>query len=56
MRARGLLPVQIFGRDTRTAAFRAAAAHVQSLAVARDWTWALQDQDFIDSVSDAGEE
>lgn len=54
MRARGLRPVQIWVPDTRTAAFRA-AAHDQSLAVARS-AQARQDQDFIDAVSDSGEE
>ena len=54
MRARGLRPVQIWVPDTRTAAFRA-AAHRQSLAVARS-ALAEPDQDFIDAISNSGEE
>ena len=54
MRARGLRPIQIWVPDTRTAAFRT-AAHRQSLAVAQS-ALAEQDQDFIDAISDPGEE
>ena len=54
MRARGLRPVQIWVPDTRTEAFRIEAHH-QSFAVARS-ARARRDQDFIDGVSDPGEE
>ena len=54
MRARGLRPVQIWVPDTRTEAFRI-EAHRQSLVVAMS-AQARQDQDFIDAVSDLGEE
>lgn len=54
MRARGLRPVQIWVPDTRTAAFRA-EAHRQSMAVAQS-VLAREDQGFIDSVSDLGDE
>ena len=54
MRARGLRPVQIWVPDTRTAAFRA-EAHRQSLAVAQS-ALAERDQDFIDAISNSGEE
>ena len=52
MRARGLRPIQIWGPDTRTAAFRA-EAHRQSLAVAQS-PHASEDQDFIDAISEYG--
>ena len=54
MRARGLRPIQIWVPDTRTAAFRA-EAHRQSRAVAES-ELARDDQDFIDAISDSGEE
>ena len=54
MRARGLRPIQIWVPDTRTAAFRT-AAHSQSLVVAQS-PFAERDQDFIDAISDPGEE
>ena len=54
MRARGLRPIQIWVPDTRTEAFRM-EAHSQSFAVARS-AQARRDQDFIDAVSDPGEE
>ncbi len=52
MRARGLRPIQIWVPDTRTAAFRT-EAHRQSLAVAQSGL-ALEDQDFIDAISEHG--
>ena len=54
MRARGLRPIQIWVPDTRVAAFRT-EAHRQSLAVAQS-ALAERDQDFIDAISDPGEE
>ncbi len=54
MRARGLRPIQIWVPDTRTAAFRA-EAHRQSLAVA-ERARAGEDQDFIDAISESGEQ
>jgi hypothetical protein len=50
MRARGLRPVQIWVPDTRLPNF-VANAHRQSLAVAQS-TYAREDQDFIDSISE----
>jgi hypothetical protein len=49
-----LRPVQIWVPDVRSATFRA-EAHRQSLAVARSAA-ADDDQAFIDSISDRGEE
>jgi antidote-toxin recognition MazE-like antitoxin len=49
LRARGLRPIQIWVRDTRTASFKA-EAHRQSQAVARS-PYARRDQDFIDAIS-----
>ena len=54
MRARGSRAIQIWVPDTRTAAFRA-EAHRQSLAVAES-ARAGKDQDFIDTISESGEE
>ena len=49
LRAKGLLPIQIWVPDTRSLAFKA-EAHRQSLIVARS-AHARQDQDFIDAIS-----
>ena len=54
LRAQGLRPIQIWVPDVRTPAFKA-QAHAQSLAVAASLQ-AHQDQDFIDAVSDWGDE
>jgi hypothetical protein len=50
LRERGLRPIQIWVPDVRSAAF-AAEAHRQSLAVAAS-TYAADDQDFIDAITD----
>ena len=49
LRARGLRPIQVWVRDTRTASFKA-EAHRQSQKVARS-PYARRDQDFINAVS-----
>ena len=54
MRAQGSRAIQIWVSDTRTAAFRA-EAHRQSLAVAES-ARAGEDQEFIDAISESGEE
>jgi hypothetical protein len=54
LRRRGLRPIQIWVPDVRSRSFKA-AAHRQSLAAARS-AHAKADQDFIDAVSDRGEE
>jgi len=54
LRARGLRPIQIWVPDTRSDKFRAEAHH-QSLAVANA-AHAIQDQDFIDAISDQGDQ
>lgn len=54
LRQKGLRPIQIWVPDVRAPAFRA-EAHRQSLAVARS-RYAQEDQAFIDSVSDWGNE
>ena len=52
LRAQGLRPIQIWAPDTRSKQF-AAEAHRQSLAVANACR-AAEDQDFIDAISDPG--
>ncbi len=54
LRAQGLRPIQIWVPDTRSQQF-AGQAHRQSLAVARS-SLADRDQDFIDAVSDLGDQ
>ncbi|MGO9418467.1 antitoxin MazE family protein [Roseiarcus sp.] len=54
LRAQGLRPIQIWVPDVRAQAF-AEEAHRQSLAVAQS-AHAADDQDFIDSISDRGDE
>jgi hypothetical protein len=54
LRRQGLRPIQIWVPDVRSPEF-AAEAHRQSLAVAKS-PHAKEDQDFIDAVSDWGEE
>ena len=53
-RAQGLRPIQIWVPDVRAPSFRS-EAHRQSLAVAAS-AHADEDQAFIDSVSDRGDE
>jgi hypothetical protein len=54
LRRQGLRPIQIWVPDVRSPEF-AAEAHRQSLAVAKS-PHAKEDQDFIDAISDWGEE
>ncbi len=54
LRAQGLRPIQIWVPDVRAPTF-AEEAHRQSLAVARS-AHAVDDQGFIDSISDRGDE
>ena len=54
LRLQGLRPIQIWVPDVRSPEF-AAEAHRQSLAVAKS-PHAKEDQDFIDAISDWGEE
>ena len=54
LRQRGLRPIQIWVPDVRSPAFRS-EAHRQSLAIAAS-PHAFDDQAFIDSVSDWGDE
>ena len=54
LRAQGLRPIQIWVPDVRAPAFRS-QAHRQSLAVAAG-SQAVEDQAFIDAVSDRGGE
>jgi Antitoxin MazE-like len=54
LREQGLRPIQIWVPDVRSPAFRS-EAHRQSLAVATS-SHAFDDQAFIDSVSDWGDE
>jgi len=54
LREQGLRPIQIWVPDVRSPAFRS-EAHRQSLAIAAS-PHAFDDQAFIDSVSDWGEE
>jgi hypothetical protein len=54
LRAQGLRPIQIWVPDTRAPSFKA-EAHRQSLAVAAS-AHAHEDQEFIDAVSDRGDE
>lgn len=54
LRRQGLRPIQIWVPDVRARSFKA-EAHRQSLAVARS-PHAVDDQDFIDAVSDFAEE
>jgi hypothetical protein len=53
LRAQGLRPIQIWVPDVRAPAFRS-EAHRQSLAVAAS-PYAIEDQAFIDAVSDWGD-
>ena len=54
LRRQGLRPIQIWVPDVRSRAF-AAEAHRQSLAVAGSRR-AKADQDFIDAISDRGDD
>ena len=54
LREQGLRPIQIWVPDVRSSAFRS-EAHRQSLAIAAS-PHALDDQAFIDAVSDRGGE
>jgi hypothetical protein len=54
LREQGLRPIQIWVPDVRSPAFRT-EAHRQSAAVAAS-AHALEDQAFIDAVSDWGDE
>lgn len=54
LRAQGLRPIQIWVPDVRTPEFRT-EAHRQSLAVANS-AKEMEDQAFIDAISDFGEE
>jgi hypothetical protein len=54
LRAQGLRPIQIWVPDVRTPSFKA-KAHAQSLAVAASLQ-AHEDQDFINAISDWGDE
>ena len=54
LREQGLRPIQIWVPDVRSPAFRS-EAHRQSLAIATS-PHALDDQAFIDAVSDWGDE
>jgi hypothetical protein len=54
LRAKGLRPIQIWVPDTRSKRF-AAEAHRQSLAVAKS-AHAREDQDFVDAISDLGDQ
>jgi len=54
LREQGLRPIQIWVPDVRSPAFRT-EAHRQSAAVAAS-AYALDDQAFIDAVSDWGDE
>ena len=54
LREQGLRPIQIWVPDVRSPAFRS-EAHRQSLAIATT-RHAFDDQAFIDSVSDRGDE
>lgn len=54
LRKQGLRPIQIWVPDVRSPSFRA-EAHRQSLAVATS-AHALEDQAFIDAISDRGNE
>jgi len=54
LRSQGLRPIQIWAPEVRAPSFRS-QAHRQSLAVAAS-AQALDDQTFIDAVSDWGDE
>ena len=54
LRAQGLRPIQIWVPDVRAPSFRS-EAHRQSLAVAVS-AHAHEDQEFIDAISDRGDE
>ncbi len=54
LRAQGLRPIQIWVPDVRAPSFKA-EAHRQSLAVAAS-VEAVEDQAFIDAVTDWGDE
>jgi hypothetical protein len=54
LRAQGLRPIQIWVPDVRASSFRS-EAHRQSFAVAAS-AHALEDQAFIDAVSDLDDE
>jgi hypothetical protein len=54
LRAQGLRPIQIWVPDVRAPSFRS-EAHRQSLAVVAS-AHARDDQEFIDAISDRGDE
>ena len=54
LRDLGMRPIQIWAPDVRAPAFRA-EAHRQSLAVAVANAASIEDQAFIDAVSDLGD-
>ena len=54
LRKQGLRPIQIWAPDVRSCAFRT-EAHLQSVAIAASAD-ALDDQAFIDAVSDWGDQ
>lgn len=54
LRQQGLRPVQIWVPDVRSKTFQV-EAHRQSLAVA-ETSYAREDQDFVDAVSEFGDE
>ena len=54
LRAQGLRPIQIWVPDVRAPSFRS-EAHRQSIAVAAS-ARAYEDQEFIDAISDWGDE
>jgi hypothetical protein len=54
LRKQGLRPIQIWAPDVRSPAFRT-EAHRQSVAIAAS-AHALDDQAFIDAVSDWGDQ
>ena len=54
LRAQGLRPIQIWAPDVRSPEF-AAEAHRQSLLVANS-PYAEEDQAFVDSIADFGDE
>lgn len=54
LRQQGLRPIQIWVPDVRSKTFQA-EAHRQSLAVA-ETSYAREDQDFVDAVSEFGDE
>lgn len=54
LRQQGLRPIQIWVPDVRSESFQA-EAHRQSLAVAES-SYAQEDQEFVDAVSEFGDE